>query len=389
MRVHVFGNVLNNAVVLARELERAGVEARVFLPVDRLGIAGDAPEWEYGEAGVPAHLIEGLPAVRLLTPSNLSFVRRFVRGADLLHVFGVGPALLASHLGKLPPVVFHSYGGDLQWIPWNRRTVALRVYAFMQRRGIRRADAAIIQPYQWPFVRRLRYEGIVHDDVPFLADFENLTALPPDERVAAEYGSYRLVVYSPTRHAYDTHHDIGLYAKNNYVAIDGFSRFVKESGVAPSEACLVMVDKGPNVEDSRALIRREGIEPYVKLIPEHPKAVVYSFLRLPNVVVADQFPRVTLTIGGIAREALAFGCPLITRADIPATARQYHTDTVPLLYAETPEQIAAHLRAMLDDYARERHRQAARRWADVHLRDNRLLVERLLDIYAALLGGRA
>src|ERR1051325_9018598 len=103
MRVHVFGNVLNNAVVLARELERAGVEARVFLPVDRLGIAGDAPEWEYGEAGVPAHLIEGLPAVRLLTPSNLSFVRRFVRGADLLHVFGVGAGPLPPPLPTPPP----------------------------------------------------------------------------------------------------------------------------------------------------------------------------------------------------------------------------------------------------------------------------------------------
>ena len=387
MRVHLFGSVLNNAVVLAKALAAEGIDTRAFVPDDPKAQAQDRPEWEYGKGGVPDRIVVRVPAVQPLRPSHARFLRAFTK-ADVLHVFGTGPLLLAPAIGALPPTIFHSYGGDLQLIPWMHNGIRERVLARMQRRGIRRADYAVIQPYQRPFLERLNYRGKVRDDLPFMADFDNLANVVRDEEIARRYAKYRLVVYSPARQAYDTHPDIGPYAKNNYVGIEGFARFVSEEHLTPEDVRLVIVRKGPNASDSIALIEKLGIGAFVDLLDEHPKNVVYSFLALERVVVIDQFPRPVMTMGGIAREALAHGCPLITKTDVALTASQYRVSTIPLLYAETPADVAVHLRSMLNDDARARQRGDAKSWAAEHLADNSLLVRALLEIYRELTAKR-
>jgi glycosyltransferase involved in cell wall biosynthesis len=387
MRVHLAGNVLNNALIFAKELVRAGVDARAFLPEQETGYASDRPEWEYGRDGAPADLVVRTPRVRPLRPSNARFVRQFVK-ADILHVMGMAPAWIASYPAPLPPVVFQPFGGDLQLMPWWRDGIAGRGVAFLMRLGIRRSSCAVIQPYQHHFLERLRYRGIVRDDLPWVVDFENIASTPPDEAVTAEYRGYRMVVYSPSRHAYDTHPNIGPYAKNNHVAIRGFARFVRATNARPEDVCLLMVDKGYNVSDSVALVESEGIQQFARFIREHPKRSVYAFLRLPQVVVIDQFPQVEMTIGGIAREAMFLGCPVITKNNVALTARQYGTDSVPILYAGDADDVAAQLRNMADDALRREHRAKVAQWASVHLADNTRLTSGLKEIYSELLRAR-
>lgn len=387
MRVHLAGNVLNNSLILAKELAREGIDARAFLPEQETGYAADRPEWEYGRDGVPIDFAVPTPRVRPLRPSHARFLKEFVK-ADVLHVMGMAPAWIAPYPGPLPPVVFQPFGGDLQLMPWWRGSLARRGVAFLMRLGIRRSSCAVIQPYQRELLERLHYKGIVRDDLPWVVDFENIASTAPDETVTAAYRGYRMVVYSPSRHAYDTHPEIGPYAKNNHVAIRGFAQFVRAVGGRPEDVCLVMVDKGYNVNDSVALVESEGMQRFARFIPEHPKKSVYAFMRLPQIVVIDQFPQVEMTIGGIAREAMFLGSPVITKNSIELTAKQYGTTSLPILYARHAEDVAAHLHAMWDESSRCEQRARVAQWASQHLADNSRLTSGLKEIYTELVRRR-
>jgi len=383
MRVHLYGNTLNNAVVVGRLLQNSGCDVQVFIPCDDRIAEQDRPEWEYGDM---LDQIEGMlvrvPPPRPFRPAHFAFLNAFVK-ADILHVFGEGPALLSANLRKLPPAVFQSFGGDLQILPWQTWPLRERVYAAMQRVGIRRCRHAIIMPYQHALLKRLGFSGAVTDDLPFMADYAHMRSVPRHSWVSDRFGNYKLLVYFPSRHVYTQ--DIGPYAKNNYVGLLGFSRFVREHRVTPEDVRLVIVNKGVRFHESLSLIEREGIRPYVDILEEHPRAAVYSFMSLSQVVVLDQFPDLPeMTFGGIAREALFHGAPVVVKTDVRAICRMYQSNDLPILHASDAGEVAFQLGQMLNERRRLAQRNTVKAWADRYLNNDRL-VSRLTQIYRDVL----
>ncbi len=334
MKIHTYGNVLNNSYNLTRFLRAKGIDAEMFL--DDTSLSGqDYPWWEDADVTADAlpPWIHYHPVTRADVLRNSAPFRGMVsafRNCDAALTCSWGPILSAA---ADVPSFFYSYGGDL--------VVAHTAKAL--RDGARRMVAGYRPGIRDVLLGRLQRRALDHVSrigVSNAYQIENyvrpLGLLPkmvrtrlawdldayapqPSPELAARYEAYDMVFFMLTRHVWcSVWNDI----KGNDKFIRAFAAFVR-SGSRPTK--LIMVEKGQDVDASKALVRALGIERHVDWISEQNKDGMRRYYSIPNVVIVDQFwhddwkrcypgdaplPRMSFGSGSI--EALAARRPLIS-----------------------------------------------------------------------------
>jgi glycosyltransferase involved in cell wall biosynthesis len=108
---------------------------------------------------------------------------------------------------------------------------------------------------------------------------------------------------------------------------------------------LMMVEWGQDIAATRALIDELGFAEAVTWVPPMGKQDLWRTYCQSHAVL-DQF--ILPALGGVGFETLTLGCRLITRTDQPTLARFFGA-APPVLPAASVEEVAASMRAVLDD----------------------------------------
>jgi hypothetical protein len=298
MKVHLYGNILNNGYNLTRFLRESGYDATLFLDESSPN-AQDYPWWEDAHLGADSlpnwvRYYRFSPNWYLPGQREKGLIADF-GNADVALVCGWGP-ILAGKAGL--PFVFYSYGEDLN-IADSRFGIAkvcrmmvrgqsprglrkMLSIGLLQRKYLRRAEfIAIAMTYQKNHLRAL---GLTEKMVRLrLAwDIARYGVGSPDT-LQDRYAGYDTVFFMIARHSW---HSLARDLKGNDKFIRAFARFVAEKH---PNAKLVLINKGQDVGRSRQLIHELGIESYVEWVPEMNKDGIRAFLSLRNAVVVDQF----------------------------------------------------------------------------------------------------
>lgn len=414
MRVHLFGGVLAFDYMLAGWLRRRGVDAHYFFNIKHS--EGDYPWWEdadFDRNAMPAwchYYPFRLPYLyqRPLSEAGNAFVRDFDRDADLLLVIGEG-AFLGNRF-RTPYTVWSCGFEVAAAMPSSIRWRALLGRAFgsvepvrLQRRlnrgHVRRClgnAASIISVMEFQIPTFLRSLGLtpIAKHLPMLYDCTRYTRCP-DPALNARYANESIVFFLPTRHTYGFH---DVSDKGADKAIEAFARLVKED--AALRARLILVEKGEQVDRSRAMIRDLDIGSYVDWVPHLSKELMRHYYSMPNVVVLDQFqneqtiePTLHAAMrrlgarGSIFAESMCMGVPLISMVGSEWIQR---FASRPLVWdACTVEEIVSAMRgaASIAPSEREARADSNRAWAWKHLHWEPL-VDNYIDHFQDLIARR-
>ena len=375
-RVNLYGNVSNNAYMIARFLRGAGIDAHLFLERgfnflpedDDPEVAGRYPEW--------IHMTRDLRPFRYGALDRW-FVRRLA-DCDLVHTFYYGP-IWATQTGR--PSVFQAYGGDLTVFPFMTDRVDRRLLARRQGRALQATDLVILPDGHHPFcedaVERLGLTRLAA--LPLPVDATRFTPWAPAdvERARAEYDA-EWIFFHPTRHVW-TEASLVKERKGNDFVLRAFARFLRDSG---KTAVLIAVAHGPDVAASRALVDALGITHAVRWIAPQRRHALARYYNAADVVL-DQF--LNGTYGGCACEAWACGRPVFVYLERP---EDYYEEPVPAINVRTEEEIYKRLLEYTADRRElEAIGRASRRWILEH-KDGPRLIQRYIAAYERVLAER-
>ncbi len=335
MKVHLYGNVLNNSYNLTLFLRSKGINAEMFLD-NSSPHSQDYPWWEdtnLSKDTLPywIHYYPIKPNFIFPQEKFRQFIDHFSK-CDVALVCGYGPII--AQKAKVP-FFFYSYGADLNITAWGeyfisalrnilhfKKPTALRalLYAsYLQKRAIKKADKiGIAMGYQVnPYVVPL---GVIDKMVKIrLAwDIDKYNS-SVDPSLIRKYEKYEVVYFMAARHSWKS---VWNDMKGNDKFISAFGKFVNEH---QPNVLLILVEKGNDLNESKKLINDLGISSNVEWVREMDKDGIRAYNSLPNVVLVDQFwhnqwyrrypidrqkPRIGFGSGSI--EALSAGKPLIT-----------------------------------------------------------------------------
>lgn len=175
----------------------------------------------------------------------------------------------------------------------------------------------------------LRYKGVYKKvPMPFIyyPEYEHVVekALPQNlvEKIGQVKANHDFVLLYHGRQEWATYHN-QFTVKNTHHLIQGFAGFIKEN--PESNACLVMLEYGTDVEQSKQLIHKLEIVDKVYWLPKmYRKELMYVVQNAD--VCCGEFAHSFLTFGTVV-EAMLMRKPVIThRVD------SYYTSTYPVLY---------------------------------------------------------
>jgi hypothetical protein len=359
MKVHLYGNVLNNSYYLTIFLRSKGINAEMFLDDSSL-LQQDYPWWEdstLSKNNLPAwiHYYQIKPNF-LFPQRELKQLIKDFSNCDIALVCGWGPII--ARKAKVP-YLFHSYGSDLNITSFRegimeairnilnfrkpRGLVSLLFKAPLQRCAIKKANRiGIYMGYQVnPYVRPL---GILHKmkKLRLAWDVDKYNVLP-DNELTNRYSNYEVVYFMIARHTWKS---VWYDLKGNDKFIKAFARFIKDKN---PNVLLLCIEKGYDLKESKKLVESLGIADKVEWIKEMNKNGIRAYMSLRNVVVVDQFwhnqwfrrypidkerPRIGFGSGSI--EALSAARPLIT---VFFDEDFYDGNHPPILSAFTEEEI--------------------------------------------------
>lgn len=127
-----------------------------------------------------------------------------------------------------------------------------------------------------------------------------------------------------------------LDMKGTDILLAGFALFLSRT---KSDAQLVLVRKGVDVEATEREVRRLGVAQNIVWLPEMSQAAVFEQYAMAD-VVTEQLSTSYVGMGGL--DAMAAARPVIanTRPDVPA--KELLADS-PVMHATTPEDVCRHL----------------------------------------------
>ena len=177
-------------------------------------------------------------------------------------------------------------------------------------------------------------------------------------------------------------HPSRVTSKNNDRFVRAFARYVKIGG----DAGLLMLERGPDLEPARQLCANLDIDSHVRWLPEVSQSKLIELFAQVDVVV-DQFGKEGYPLpGGIGREAMACGKPVMFDLDVEGN-RRFYSEPPPLLNCCTEEEIYQQIVCAMDAGYRRRIGEAARAWM-VQNHSPEVIIPNLLEQYTALMTDR-
>ncbi len=385
MKVAFYGNVCNNFYNLAKALrQELQIDAHLYLnhkadiqnrpESDDPHLKDNYPDW--------IHLSAKWDYVPLLSRLDRSFLRELNRyDAVFLSQFGV---VLAPFLKT--KTLFYVTGGDLTQTPFpgkfkhKFKNIAERAIweyiGFMQRRGIRKVDRILTQPF-FPFANALKELEIPESHIsksyfPILLNTEAVAFDPHgrnriDDHNRALLDPFSFTILHPSRINLDQS-IAGVHSgqwKGNDNLFRAFAIFLEKYQV--KDACIAMPDRifSPDIGKAKTIIRELGIEQnIVWLKPPNPQGFprneLMHFYSAAD-IVADEFA--TGWFGSIVVEGMACSKPTFCYVDESVMKQLYPWH--PIVSAREPEQVAAQIAEFyFDKEKRAQHGALSRKWVE-------------------------
>lgn len=352
MRIHFYGNILNWAYQFGKYFRAQGHEVLVFLQRQEPNRVY-TPQWEdeYLQAGLPDWVeVVDASRKRLLAPGKTEkeFIKR-LGDCDLIQAFGEY-ALWAWRTGT--PYVILSYGGDLEIIPFYRKTIKGVILSILLKKAFQKASFFVYAiPSHKALTRKLALHNVVFNPYAVPIEAEKYAPLPGSERLALRNRyPHEFVFFHGSRQEW-TFKDAN--DKANDRLFKAFARFLKD-GCANS--LLIAAERGRDIETSKQLVAHLGITSQVMWVKELRKSEV---IRMLNSVDAffDQFSHGYY--GVAALEALSCGVPTFVYIN------RAHTDGIdlpPVVNVCTEEEIFLGMKEFADREKGYGLRKASRDW---------------------------
>lgn len=275
-----------------------------------------------------------------------------------------------------PPYVDMATGSDVM-----ERALEPTRAGRVQRFTMRHAFAQALPPF--PDVIRtaasMRLPNVCMLPLAHLSPREGDGRLPPSSASRFRRSADEFLIFSPSRFDWGEA-DPGPRAstKGNDRFIRALARFVAE---APRPVHVVLLDRGADRENAKALVRELGLERVVTWGPSLARDELFAAMLEADLVV-DQFD--VGAFGLTTLEAFQLGRPVLTYVE-ETCERLVYDENSPVLNAHTEDEILARLREAAEGDALRRRAELARSWA--RGRSFEALLPRYL-LYATLATGK-
>ncbi|MFC1698978.1 glycosyltransferase family 4 protein [Candidatus Omnitrophota bacterium] len=387
MRINLVGNILNLAFTFGRLLHEKGYPVKVFINKKTTTINKEyQPQWELPELKQLPEWVEVVD-VRLSTLSyrkgakEASFIKK-LGDCDIIQAFGESAVIWAKQTKK--PYVFLSYGGDLDILPFNRSGPKNFILAHLLRGALKQAAVTLYSmPRQKKSVTELNLTNSRFFPYGVPIDVDRYRPFSPDQKrsLRARYDA-DFVFFHPARQDWTgqdwTKRDTN--DKGNDKLFRAFARFIKSS---QKRAILIVVEKGIDIEKSKALVNQLGIAGYVQWIKPVDKRAMVEILNTVDLCF-DQFGYGFY--GFVALEALSVGIPTFLHLDGPAALDQQAPPIVNVFSEDEIYQKITELtadRGKLLDLGK-----SSREWVLKYHQSDKV-IERYLDLYKEVLNTRS
>lgn len=418
MKIAILGNMNNNGFALMRYFRDLGAEADLLLYANdgRGGLshfAVEADSWElerwsgyihrtkllnapisaldfpFGQMLGLRSLVAGAGSQR---PVTRRAIRRELAGYDAYIVSGIGPALLWR--AGIRADIFFPYSVGVEFLKTKEFTSKIT--------GMRRLFYPRVVRAQTAGIRAARH--VVNAELGFTAEVlaelgvENTPlAMPmvypekmPDQ---VENPELREVLEDIASQEFSVLHHLRLYwqnpgydaetwaidCKHNDWSIRAFARLVNT--YPDRRIRLYILEYGPDVAATRALIAELGITAAVRWIPVSPRRELFLILSRVSACFGEYLSPARTLWGGVGWEALAQGTPLIhgfrfTEGEFDAI---YGYPEPPLVKANTSEEVASQLEELFTNPgARRALSAAATEW--FHQHNGRAMAQKWLQV---------
>jgi len=300
MRIKIYGGPLTISYNMAKFLKRKNMDVTLYIdktPLDE----SYRPGWE--DEGFEDYSGSWIKEVNVSLRNCMKKEKKEkdflneLRDADILHMYG--ESSIWANFTEVP-YIYNSYGYDLDQMPFHMDSVKAQILSYMLKRSVSRAKYAIISPHQENVLKKLKLKPKI-TYVPYPIDSDKYKK--HDTRLKDELmkkGDYDFIFFSPTRHEWSHSYTSN---KGNDKVINAFARFIKDKKM---KALLILIEKGDDLEKSKALIKSNGIEDYILWIgPQNKKSLIEYYSA--SHIVLDQF-----TLGGFGQvflESMSCGIP--------------------------------------------------------------------------------
>ncbi|WP_421941592.1 glycosyltransferase [Pedobacter sp.] len=295
------------------------------------------------------HIINWTSPGQLLTYST-DKIKTLLHDFDFIIACGTTPAFLSKAGIKLD--LFIPYGSDIYTYPffeftYNPIYMFKKLYfQYHQRNGIRNAVSFMMEKQiDWveKKAKSLRIKGDrFNTSIPMvhLPTYENIT--PNELNNLSFYNKYLdiraaqdLVIFHHSRHSWKNPQD-KFELKGNNILFKGFADFLKQN--ANIKACIVTLEYGNEVDESKALIKELGIEENVYWMPKQDRKELMMGISLCDFVVGELYN--SFNLYGVTTEALQMGKPIMQKRIDEEFTNDYNT-LHPIIYADSAEQVSA------------------------------------------------
>lgn len=383
MKVAFYGNVCNNYFTLAKALRKElNIDAHLYLnhkadiqnrpESDDPQLKDNYPHW--------IHLSKKWDFIPMLSRLDRSFIKE-LNQYDVVFLSQFGVTLAPFLKNK---TVFYVTGGDLTQIPFPSKfshkyknpieRLIWQYVGLMQRRGIRRSDRILTQPF-FPFVNALKELRIDNSKVskcyfPILLDTDVFTKNVNAGREIDQYNKallapFKFIILHPSRINLDQS-KAGLHSgqwKGNDNLFKALAICKKKYRI--EDACIAMPDRifSPDIGKAKKIISDLGIESnIVWLKPPNPQGFprkqLMNFYSISD-IVADEFA--TGWFGSIVIEGMACSKPTFCYVDEQVMKQLYPWH--PVISSKDPEELAELISAFyFDKEKKEEHGALSRKW---------------------------
>lgn len=311
MRVLFVGNPGNTGYRFVKWLRESGVEAVLAVPRKNKG-ERNLPEWESGQSQ------EAYPEWTVKFPESLLRyiypgykLKRLAKNYDLILVAGeyIIPVLSLNR-----PVAILPVGGDMTRLPFVNRTFKQEIHSWFFRKRIHKVKRIITEQEDIIWAARILGQGNKISRFPFLVDLYQLRDNVNHwlaEKLKNKYKGWDGLIFHPTRKNLDPNR---IDYKGNEKLLRAYKRFIE---LHPHKKILLISGlHGRHTFQYKEMVTELGLEEQVEFIDHISLPDLHAYMCLDHLAVFDQFTHNLNTLGGIQRESLAFGRPVVSSTDV-------------------------------------------------------------------------
>ncbi len=347
---------------IAEMLNRFGVDT-YYAYSGKKDIGHDSTLFHYGHQKEPWYLSSRFEQIYNNSTEVVQCLRKMKDEYGITYCLATGEG--AYHL-KLADVSYHywSFGSDLDskcfirtsfknhWVTLRLMRHPLRVYGERRsaRDSIRYSDSVMVSPYQ---IKALK-EVCPDKDLFFLPHFFRVTDYSIllrekiiNKRLICEQIEADRYFFSSARHCWTGHWKRVSDYKRNDVILQSYAKYL--SFASNDRSKLVLVKKGPDVDASKRLSKKLGIEKRIVWVDEMKRNELDKYYQGADLCFGH-FGTPILTYAVL--EALKNGTTSISFSIEPIEDVPFYKESPPIFNSKSPESIARFMIDVLNDQAR-------------------------------------